>query len=267
MQFGLSGRRCAALAWCLAQACATYDGLQDGSSSAAGSAGAANGGHAGATGGTSTDGGTTSGSSGSDAQAGSAGTTGGAQSSGGSSEAGAATDAGAATAGGESGAGAAQGGASGASGQAAGGAGGAAAECLSAAPDVGCDCQLYAAHDYWFCSSYLSFTASENKCKSVGMHLPKIETQAEDAWLYAMAQSHSLGEYYLGSTDAATPNEWSWLAGGKLWSGVADGTAYGYTHFSANEPNASGDCLVVQSNGPWDDRGCTDQRRYVCESL
>lgn len=146
------------------------------------------------------------------------------------------------------------------------GAGGGVAECLSASPDVGCSCEPHGAHEYWFCSQYLTFAAAENRCKSVTMHLPKIETQAEDDWLFAAAQAHTLGEYFLGATDATTPDVWSWLAGGTFWMGIADGTASGYAHWSPNEPNASGDCLVVQANGPWDDRICTDQRRYVCES-
>jgi hypothetical protein len=98
------------------------------------------------------------------------------------------------------------------------------------------------------------------------MHLPKVETKVEDDWLFATAAQNSLGEYFLGATDATTPDEWSWLAGGKLWSGQVDGTPYGYSHWSSNEPNGSGDCLVVQSNGPWDDRICSDQRKYVCEA-
>lgn len=122
------------------------------------------------------------------------------------------------------------------------------------------------AHDYWFCPTFLTLGAAEAKCKAVSMHLPKVETKAEDDWLFATAAQSSLGEYFLGATDATTPDEWSWLAGGKLWSGQADGTAYGYANWSSNEPNGSGDCLVVQSNGPWDDRTCTDQRKYVCEA-
>jgi hypothetical protein len=138
-------------------------------------------------------------------------------------------------------------------------------ECVSTAPEASCSCVAYDGHDYWFCTSYLTFVGAENKCKAVSMHLPKIDNEAEDDWLFGTAATKTMGEYFLGATDASTPDEWSWLAGGKLWSGVADGTPTGYASFSPNEPNASGDCLVVQSNGPWDDRICTDQRKYVCE--
>ena len=257
----LSLRQAAALAWIAAQACATYDGLSTGSSAGVGGA---TGGDAGST---STTGGAGKGGGGS-ATAGDGPDTAG---NGGSTSGlgGTAAQAGATPNGGEAGSSSVlAGGAAGSAGDAGvAGAGGGPAECSSAAPDVSCTCEVYGAHDYWFCATYLTFSASENKCKSVGMHLPKIETQAEDDWLFSTAASKSFGEYFLGATDAATPNEWSWLAGGKFWSGLADGTALAYSHWSANEPNASDDCVVVQSNGPWDDRLCTYQRLYVCETL
>jgi hypothetical protein len=55
------------------------------------------------------------------------------------------------------------------------------------------------------------------------------------------------------------------LAGGTFWTGVANGTASGYAHWNSNEPNASGDCIVVQTGLSWDDRICTDQRKYICD--
>jgi len=261
--------RRAALAWMFVQACTTYDGISptdtggEGGAAAvagagphAGSAGSEMGGNAGSAMGGS--GGTTAGSAGTSVEGGAPHQVDG--------MAGMGDVAGATTTMGGVGLGGA-GAEAGAAGEASSaGAGGSPAECLGAAPDVGCTCELYAAHEYWFCSQYLTFAAAENKCKSAQKHLPKIETQAEDDWLFAAAQTHLLGEYFLGATDATTPDEWSWLVGGKFWSGVADGTASAYAHWSANEPNASGDCLVVQGNGPWDDRTCTDQRRYVCES-
>lgn len=148
----------------------------------------------------------------------------------------------------------------------AGGEGGAPPTCTTVAPDATCTCVAHDAHDYWFCTTFLGFTAAEAKCTARGMHLPKVETQAEDAWLFAMCAEKSMGEYFLGGSDADVPDTWTWLQGGTFWQGVADGTAMGYTNWNSNEPNDSGDCLVVQSNGPWDDRTCGDQRKYVCEA-
>lgn len=144
--------------------------------------------------------------------------------------------------------------------------GGAPPSCGSAAPEASCTCALHAGREYWFCTTFLGFSAAEASCAARGMHLPKVETQQEDAWLFATSADKAMGEYYLGASDEAVPNTWVWLQGGTFWQGVANGTATGYTHWSPNEPNDSGDCLVVQSNGPWDDRTCGDQRKYVCEA-
>jgi len=169
--------------------------------------------------------------------------------------------------GGTSGSGGAGGSASSAGAGAGGSGSGGAAPCSSKSPDASCSCVANAGQDYWFCTKYQTFAAAEAKCTAVGMHLPKVETQAEDNFIYGTSVIKVLGEYYLGGTDATTPDTWVWLAGGQFWKGVANGTATGYTHWSANEPNASGDCVVVQGNGgAWDDRICTDGRKFVCEA-
>ena len=167
--------------------------------------------------------------------------------------------------GGGSGGSAGKGGSGGTAGS--GGSGGSgAATCTSKSPDPSCTCVTHGAQEYWFCSTYLTFAAAEKKCTAVGMHLPKVETKAEDDFLFGTCVTLSMGEYFLGATDASAPDTWTWLAGGTFWVGVADGTPTGYTNWSPNEPNASGDCLVVQSNDRWDDRTCTDQRKYICEA-
>jgi hypothetical protein len=253
----------AALAWVSAQACATYDALPMGTDADddGGSSGRPNDGGASSSAGNASAGGVTC--AGKPASSNAGGSTGGAASEGDAGAAGASEDRGAGGAGGDGASGEATGGAAMSGSAGSGGDGG--TDCASTAPEASCSCVAYGGHDYWFCTNYLTFGGAENKCKAVSMHLPKIDSEAEDDWLFSTAAIKTMGEYFLGATDASTPDEWSWLAGGKLWSGVADGTPTGYANFSPNEPNDSGDCLVVQSNGPWDDRICTDQRKYVCE--
>jgi hypothetical protein len=134
------------------------------------------------------------------------------------------------------------------------------------APEANCSCGKLEAAEYWFCPTFRGFTDAEAKCTAQGMHLPKVESQAEDAWLYLTATAKALGEYYLGATDSAVPDTWMWLAGGQLWQGLADGTPTGYVHWNTMEPNASGDCVVVQNGGAWDDRTCGDERKFICEA-
>jgi hypothetical protein len=163
-----------------------------------------------------------------------------------------------------------QGGRGGAGGNAAGGSagsgsGGAPAACSSTKPETNCTCHANAGHDYWFCPTARTFDDAESKCVAAKMHLVKIASAAEDKWVNDTANAASFGEYYLGSTDASTPNTWAWLAGGTFWTGLANGTASGYAHWNAGEPNGSGPCLVVQTGFVWDDRICTDQRLYICD--
>ena len=235
-------------------------GANNSRSGAAGASGSAN-----TTGGRS-EGGTTNGGQPNITEGGKGGSSGASGSAGGGGKAGSGGNGGSAGNGGSggSGGGAGKGGAAGSGGN--GGSGGSGpAACSSSSPDATCTCVAHDDHDYWFCTTFLTFTSAESKCTAVGMHLPKVETAGEDSFLRTTCNDKTMGEYYLGATDASSQNSWSWLAGGKLWEGVANGTASGYTHWNSNEPNASGDCLVVQTNGAWDDRICTDQRKYICE--
>lgn len=189
-------------------------------------------------------------------------TNGGASASAGGAHAGAGgTGAGGTSAGGTSAGGSSAGGSSAGSGS-----GGApAAPCSGKKPESDCTCQSYSAHDYWFCPTARDFNAAEAKCVTAGLHLVKVTSAAEDKWLNDAVTAASFGEYFLGSTDASTPNTWTWLAGGTFWTGLANGTGSGYSHWNTGEPNASGDCVVVQTGFVWDDRACSDNRKYICD--
>jgi hypothetical protein len=138
--------------------------------------------------------------------------------------------------------------------------------CNSTSPDASCTCAKNGAAEYWFCTTFLEFDKAEAKCTAVGMHLPKVETVGEDTFLYDTAMAKVLGEYYLGGTDVAVPDTWVWLAGGQFWQGQVDGTVTGYAHWNVTDPNHTGDCVVVQNGGVWDDRTCADERKYICEA-
>ncbi len=222
-----------------------------GSSASGGSAGAAG----------SSKGGSASGGSATGGNSGAAGSSSAGSSAGGTSSAGAAGS----SSSGASSSGASSGGASAGSAGTAGSGGTSAAPCSGKKPEANCTCQTYSAHDYWFCPTGHDFTTSEANCVSAGLHLAHVTSSAEDKWINDAANAASFGEYWLGSTDASTPNTWTWLAGGTFWTGVANGTASGYAHWNTGEPNASGDCLVVQTGFAWDDRICTDQRKYICD--
>lgn len=139
-------------------------------------------------------------------------------------------------------------------------------KCDSTSPDASCTCAKNGDAEYWFCATFLEFDKAEAKCTAVGMHLPKVETAGEDTFLYTTAMAQSLGEYYLGGNDLAEADTWVWLAGGQFWKGQSDGTVTGYAHWNTGDPNHTGDCVVVQNGGVWDDRICNDERKYICEA-
>jgi hypothetical protein len=205
------------------------------------------------------------GSSSGGASAGSAGSSSGGASAGsaGSAKGGSSNAAGSSNGGASAGAGGAS--SAGSGGNNAGGGGASAAPCSGKKPEANCTCQSYSNHDYWFCPTARNFVTSEANCVSASLHLARVTSAAEDKWLNDAANAASFGEYWLGSTDSSTPNTWTWLAGGTFWTGVANGTVSGYAHWNSGEPNASGDCVVVQTGSAWDDRICTDQRKYICD--
>src|SRR6185436_11746454 len=63
-------------------------------------------------------------------------------------------------------------------------------------------------------------------------------------------------------------HEWAWADGAHFWSGIADGTPVNdaYVHFRKGEPNASGGCVLLQTDHLWDDQDCKWTRDYVCEA-
>lgn len=113
------------------------------------------------------------------------------------------------------------------------------------APEANCVCHTHDAHDYWFCFIPQDFAEAESRCAAKGMRLIQVSSAAEDGWIYSTAKTLSYGEYYLGTTDASSPDDWSWLAGGQFWTGLANGTAAAYVNWRGGEPNGSGDCAMV----------------------
>ena len=245
----------------------SYQPGATGSSSGTTSGGSTSG-SSGAPSGGSTSGGSGAPSSGKAGGAGAGNASGGAQAgSGGVSGSGGSASSGAAGQGGTGGAAGQAGGGTNAGGLSGGGAGGMpVVSCNSTSPDATCTCAKNGAAEYWFCTTFLEWDKAEAKCTAVGMHLPKVETADEDTFLYSTATAKLLGEYYLGGTDVAVPDTWVWLAGGQFWQGQAAGTVNGFAHWNVAEPNDSGDCVVVQDGGVWDDRGCDDERKYICEA-
>ncbi|MEZ4365495.1 MAG: lectin-like protein [Kofleriaceae bacterium] len=125
---------------------------------------------------------------------------------------------------------------------------------------------------YLFCPTVTSWTSASLVCDSQGYHLVAIDDADEQLWVRQM-QVARLGtvDVYLGGSDAAGEGVWVWPTGAQFWMGGQGGMpapAGAYANWGSGEPNNDGneDCAVMRgNNGTWDDRGCTDNVRYVCE--
>lgn len=133
------------------------------------------------------------------------------------------------------------------------------------APEQNCVCHTHDSHDYWFCLLPQEFAEAQSRCAAKGLHLIQVSSAAEDGWIYDTAATLSFGEYFLGTTDATSPDDWAWLAGDQFWVGAANGTAAAYVNWMSGEPDGDGECAVVEEGLIWDDRSCAESHRYICE--
>lgn len=99
-------------------------------------------------------------------------------------------------------------------------------------------------------------------CADLGGWLAVPTDPAEVALLTALSLDPSgAPDVWLGGTDAALEGTWEWI----------DGEPFVFENWRINEPNDGGvngeDCMVLESDtdGTWDDRGCTVGFPYFCE--
>jgi hypothetical protein len=127
---------------------------------------------------------------------------------------------------------------------------------------------------YLFCATGLNFAAAEAACEAEGMHLIKVDDQAEQTYLsdQRITAFGGRSRVWNGGNDIATDDTWVWYDDTNFWQGRANGAPVGglYTRWRAGEPNNGNgieDCATVDDNvaGTWDDRPCTQVHRFVCE--
>jgi hypothetical protein len=123
------------------------------------------------------------------------------------------------------------------------------------------------------------WSQAKTKCESAGLHLVRIDSKAENDFLWGLAFAQRNRDVWIGGSDLATEGDWRWPDGTQFWSGIAGdgGVAIGgaYTHWwTPGEPNnlngasdGDGDCLAMsQIQGYWLDEGCNFFNRFLCET-
>jgi hypothetical protein len=176
-------------------------------------------------------------------------------------------------------AGSANGGAaSGGTGGGGAGSGGAATGGSGGAPSIaGCETRSYESSNYLVCTSEATWIAAEAACASVGMFLVRVDSAAENQWLFDTAyEVNPLSDaLWIGGSDAAVEGEWRWTDGTLFWLGTSTGAAQGglFTNWYANHPsgNQANDCVVIDlgpetSPGWYANRCDAGTNAYACES-
>ena len=112
-------------------------------------------------------------------------------------------------------------------------------------------------------SGALPWPAADAACKAVGLQLAAVESAAQNALLATAAAGNVV---WTGGNDAASEGTW-------VWSG--SNTPLSYTNWDRGQPNNyyGEDCMEFNvefnqywSPGKWNDKGCENIRKYVCQT-
>jgi hypothetical protein len=117
------------------------------------------------------------------------------------------------------------------------------------------DSDTTAAHDYFYCAQTKTWGDAEAYCELDDMTLATMGDAAENG----IAASFVGSETFIGGSDEALEGTWEW----------ADGSAWGYTHWSGGEPNDPGhsqNCTSMIVGGTWYDAPCSSSFPFICES-
>jgi len=101
------------------------------------------------------------------------------------------------------------------------------------------------------------------------MELVRIDDSNENAFI----ASHIANETWIGAHDINVENVWRWVQNGvddgdQFWQGTADGYPIDgrYANWNASEPNNEDeDCGEIFMTGMWNDEGCWEFNRFICE--
>lgn len=117
----------------------------------------------------------------------------------------------------------------------------------------------YNGHDYLFVTSGTNWHTARSYCQSNGYDLVTISSSSEEDWLHQEEQRRGAdSQWWIGYNDLGIEGTWLW----------ANNEPPGYTHWSANEPNNSGneDCAVDGWNVyDWNDANCGSTFWFICE--
>jgi hypothetical protein len=137
-----------------------------------------------------------------------------------------------------------------------------------------CTCDELAGHTYWFCTQHLYWNDAQAHCRTAGMDLVRVDSQAENDFLVDAGTARGVFEFnnfaQIGASSQAQAGEWRWPDGTLLWQGGSNGDPVGglYSNWDTSSPSSSGAsrCSGILTSGIWQDRTCTGAEPFICES-
>ena len=136
-----------------------------------------------------------------------------------------------------------------------------------------CTCVDDDTHAYFFCAMTKPFTSAASLCSFYEMHLVKVESPTEDAWLLdhaSMIGDPSVVQYFwIGASTIHSPSVWHWTDSSALWQGGANGNSVPGVYFNwrtdSPQNTATESCAYTAPQG-WQDGDCMQNRPYACEA-
>jgi hypothetical protein len=108
---------------------------------------------------------------------------------------------------------------------------------------------------YRFYNITRTWTQARDICRADGAHLAVIDDADENAYVRSLSSS----VLWIGLSDRAVEGMFVWVTGAPVT----------YTNWQSGEPNNYGlygeDCTEMYTSGLWNDEGCGDALRFVCE--
>jgi hypothetical protein len=99
----------------------------------------------------------------------------------------------------------------------------------------------------------------------------KVDSDAENTFIGTTMFGMGTQFIWLGGDDLTTADSWHWHDGSLFWTGASSGSAPSgvYANWFTNYPDPGGTtrCLEMRDDYTWDDKRCSQGKRYVCELL
>ncbi|HEY6729321.1 MAG TPA: CotH kinase family protein [Polyangiaceae bacterium] len=125
-----------------------------------------------------------------------------------------------------------------------------------------CPSEVIDGVEFYFCTHVIKWYKAREFCAAQGHQLAKIDTEAQNAKVWEVAQGMRQGAWSIGLTDSATEGEFRFL----------DGTEPSFTTWAPGEPAQRlpiFDCVYLKSGSEpaWYEGNCNEVGAFVCSAL